>query len=111
MKTYRFIKISNNNNPTQDYYIDITTMRCVKLRMSILKSQLKNYKKSCIGLYRPTWYYIDNCDYSYYELDKADFNTYDEAKQHAIKLYHDQFVKMNDTRKTINTNKYTISFN
>jgi hypothetical protein len=109
MKTYRFIKISNNNNPSQDFFIDITTMQSVKLRMSILKSQLKYYKKTWIGLYRPTWYYIDNCDYSYYELDKADFETYDEAKQHAIKLYNDQFVKMNNTRKTINTNKYIIS--
>ena len=108
MKTYRFIKISNNNNPTQDFYIDITIMHSVKLRMSILKSQLKKYRESCIGLYRPAWYYIENCDYSYYELDKQNFDNYNEAKEHSIKLYNSEFERMNSVKRELNNNKYIM---
>ena len=109
MKTYRFIKISNNNNPSQDFYIDITIMTSVKLRMSILKSQLKKYRESFEGLYRPAWYYIENCDYSYYELDKKDFLNYNEAKEHSIKLYNSEFEKMNSGKRELNNNKFIMT--
>ncbi len=108
MKTYRFIKISNNNNPTQDFYIDITIMNSVKLRMSILKSQLKKYRESCIGLYRPAWYFIENTDYSYYQLDKQDFSNYNEAKEHSIKLYNSEFERMNSVKREFNNNKFIM---
>lgn len=109
MKTYRFIKISNNNNPSQDFYIDITIMNSVKLRMSILKSQLKKYRESCEGLYRPAWYYIETCDYSYYELDKQNFSNYNEAREHATTLYKQQFEKMNSGKQQFKKNKFILS--
>jgi len=109
MKTYRFIKISNNNNPAQDFYIDITIMKSVKLRMSILKSQLKKYRESFEGLYRPAWYYIETCDYSYYQLDKQDFSNYNEAKEHSIKLYNLEFERMNAVKHQFNNNKFIMT--
>jgi len=108
MKTYRFIKISNNNNPTQDFYIDITIMNSVKLRMSILKSQLKKYRETCNGLYRPAWYFIENTDYSYYQLDIRDFDNYNDAKEHSIKLYNEQFERMNSVKREFNNNKFIM---
>lgn len=105
MKKYNFIKISNNKNPSQDFYIDITTMKSVTLRMQILKSQMLQHRKSGNGLYRPAWYYIESTDYSYYKLDEGQFETHREAREHAIKLYNEQFNKMNQGVNQ-NKNKY-----
>ena len=112
MKKYNFIKISNNNNPSQDFYIDITTMKSVTLRMQILKSQMLQHRRTGEGLYRPSWYYIESTDYSYYKLDEGKFDTHQEAREHAIKLYNEQFIKMNqnvnNTKK--NVNKLLVTF-
>ena len=94
MKNYNFIKISNNNNPSQDFFIDITTMKSVTLRMQILKSQCLKHK---------------NTDYSYYKIDNCDFDTYTEARKHATDIYNSQFLKMQGN--DLNKNKKIISFN
>jgi hypothetical protein len=86
-------------------------MADVKLRMAILKSQLKKYRQNHIGLYRPTWYYLENTDYSYYCLDTQEFESFDQARAHAIFLYNQQFVKMNANKKNLNKKKNIISFN
>ncbi len=109
MKNYNFIKISNNNNPSQDFFIDITTMKSVTLRMQILKSQCLKHKKTGTGLYRPAWYYIQNTDYSYYKIDNCDFDTYTEARKRATDIYNEQFLKMKGN--DLNKNKKIISFN
>ena len=106
MKRYKFIKISNNKDASRDFIVDLTTMADVKLRMAILKSQLKKYRRNHIGLYRPTWYYLENCDYSYYCIDTREFETFDEAREHATNIYNEQFIKMNSTK--INSNKKRI---
>ena len=111
MKQYRFIKISNNKNSSRDFIIDLTTMNNVKLRMAILKSQLKKYRQNHIGLYRPTWYYLENTDYSYYCIDTCEFETFDQARAHAINIYNEQFVKMNANKINSNKKKNIISFN
>lgn len=112
MKIYNFIKISNNNNPNQDFFIDITTMLSVTLRMQILKSQCLKHQKSGTGLYRPAWYYIQTVDYSYYKIDTQEFDNYNEAKAHSVKIYNEQFIKMNkDKTPNLNKNKKIICFN
>jgi hypothetical protein len=50
MKQYKFIKISNNNNANQDFIVDLTTMKDIKLRIAILKSQLKKYRLNHNGI-------------------------------------------------------------
>ena len=110
MKQYKFIKLSNNKNASRDFIIDLTTMNNVKLRMAILKSQLKKYRRNHIGLYRPTWYYLENTDYSYYCLDTQEFQTFDQARAHAIFLYNREFVKMN-VNKIDSNKKNIITFN
>jgi len=104
MKQYNFIKISNNLNASQDFIVDLTTMKDIKLRIAILKSQLKRYRLNHNGLYRPTWYYLENTDYSYYCIDTREFETFNEAREHATNIYNEQFIKMNSTNK-INSNK------
>lgn len=108
MKQYNFIKLSNNNNAQRDFIIDLTTMTNVKLRMAILKSQLKKYRLNHKGLYRPTWYYLENCDYSYYCIDTQEFATYNEAREHATAIYNREFIKMN--RNGIDMKKNSLSF-
>ena len=111
MKKYNFIKISNNHNPSQDFFIDITTMLSVTLRMQILKSQMLKHQKSGGGLYRPAWYYIQNTDYSYYKIDTHEFETYNEAKAHSVKIYNEQFIKMNEGKTpNLTKNKNIIIF-
>ena len=111
MKQYNFIKISNNKNSSRDFIVDLTTMASVRMRMAILKSQLKKYRQHHIGLYRPTWYYLENTDYSYYCIDTCQFETFDEARAHAIFLYNREFVKMNLNKIDSNKKKNIISFN
>jgi hypothetical protein len=111
MKQYKFIKLSNNNNSNQDFIIDLTTMKDIKLRMAILKSQLKKYRQHHIGLYRPTWYYLENCDYSYYCIDTREFETFDQARAHATSIYNEQFIKMNSNKIDSNKKKNIVSFN
>jgi hypothetical protein len=72
-------------------------MNSVKLRMSILKSQLKKYRETCNG------------HYSYYQLDKQDFDNYNDAREHAVKLYNSEFEKMNAVKRELNNNKYIMT--
>jgi hypothetical protein len=110
MKQYNFIKLSNNKNATQDFIVDLTTMKDIKLRIAILKSQLKKYRLTHVGLYRPTWYYLENTDYSYYCIDTCEFETFDQAREHATKIYNEQFIKMNSNKIDSNKKKNIISF-
>lgn len=117
MKTYYFIKISNNNNSCVDFMVDFTTMPNTNLRMCVIKSQLKAYRNNTLknAHYKPVWYYLEATDYSYYKIDRQDFEEYQDAKAHALKLYNEAFdkmntphIKQNNTSNT--TNKHIVSF-
>ena len=111
MKTYNFIKISNNKNAARDFIVDFTTMHDCKLRMQILKSQLKLHKRTGRGIYRPAWIYIDLYDYSYYKITSKDCETHIEAKEYAIELYNTEFNKLNLGKNDVNTQpKNIVSF-
>ena len=114
MKTYYFIKISNNNNPCVDFMVDFTTMPNTNLRMCVIKSQLKAYKKNALknAQYKPVWYYLESTDYSYYKIDTKEFDEYQQAKEHSLTLYNSEFVRMNQNPvKHIPTNnKHIITF-
>ena len=90
-----FIKISNNKNNKKDFYIDITTMKDPRIRMSSLKTQYKKYLKTG-ELFKPIFHYF-KIDYSFYTIDKGSFSNYQEVKEHRNKLYKEQFIKMNDS--------------
>jgi len=94
-----FIKISNNNNASTDYTIDITTMADSRLRISALKSQYKQYKLTGVR-YKPIFYYFE-LDYSFYCVDKDSFDTYDDAKIRREQLMISEWCRMNpnDQRK------------
>lgn len=112
MKTYNFIKISNNNNAARDFIVDFTTMKDCKLRMQILKSQHRLHKKTGRGIYRPAWIYIELYDYSYYKIATKECETHVEAKQYAIELYNKEFTKLNlGKNNDVNTQaKNIVSF-
>ena len=114
MKTYYFIKISNNNNARIDFMIDFTTMANTNLRMCVIKSQLKAYRKDKLvnAQYKPVWYYLESTDYSFYKIDTQEFDEYHEAKNYALKLYNAEFARMNqDSVKHVPTNnKCVVTF-
>ena len=94
---YYFIKISNNNNASTDFYIDISVMKDPRLRISTLKSQLKRYKKNPGNIaYKEAWRYFE-LDYSFYCLDSKFCDNYGDAKSHCLDLMDQQYVRMNGT--------------
>ena len=94
---YYFIKISNNNNASTDFYIDISVMKDPRLRISTLKSQLKRYKKNPGNIvYKEPWRYFE-LDYSFYCLDSKFCDNYCEAKSHCLDLMDEQYTRMNRT--------------
>jgi len=110
-----FIKISNNKNSTKDFYIDITTMKDARLRISSLKSQYHKYLDSLETddplPDREVFRYF-TLDYSFYTLEKGCFDTYNDAKERRLDLYDEQYEKMNWTSLYGNIpNKYLLSKN
>lgn len=110
-----FIKISNNRNPAKDFYIDITTMKDARLRMSSLKSQYNKYLDSLetdTPLPDREVFRYFTLDYSFYTLEKGCFDTYNDAKERRLDLYDEQYEKMNWTFLYGNIpNKYLLSKN
>jgi hypothetical protein len=100
MTLYRFIKISNNNNPNTDFTVDITTMKDTRLRISALKSQYKNYLKKR-GTWKPIFHYFHNIDYSFCEVHFEELEHYDDAKRKKFELLVWYWNRMNpnDPRK------------
>lgn len=92
----KFIKISNNNDPT-DFIIDITTMRDDRLRIASLKSQYIRYLENPDKYPYRDVYRFFNLDYSFYCLDTDSFNNYTECKAHRDKLIQEQNTKMKNT--------------
>ena len=114
MPTYQFIKISNNHNPNKDFYIDITTMKDSRLRFSALKSQYRRYfearQKHEEVIDREIFRYFE-LDYSYYVIEKGEYDTYEDAKERRLDLYDIQYEKMN-WRELYGSapNKYLLMF-
>ena len=105
MTKYKFIKISNNNNSSKDFMIDITTMADDRLRISTLKSQLKKYRYGMLPNceYKQQWYFIEHCDWSYYCLETKEFDTFEEAKEYRLDLMDREYIRMNpEENKNLN---------
>ena len=97
MKKYLYIKISNNNQASTDFHIDISVMRDPRLRISTLKSQYKKYKINQRNIeYKQAWYYFD-LDFSFYCIDSVEFETYADAKDHCLDLYDREYTRMNES--------------
>jgi hypothetical protein len=92
-KLYSFIKVSNNHFPKEDFTIHLTCQKNYKLAMSVLKTRYKMFAKGHGG-YHELYHYFSQ-DYSYYCLDRKEFNNLAEAKEYADKLHEEQFDKMN----------------
>ena len=102
MTKYKFIKISDNNHASKNFYIDITTMADDRLRISTLKSQLKKYNYGMLPNceYKEPWRYFETTDWSYYCLDTREFDTYEAAKQHRDELMDSEYIRMNPEKST-----------
>ena len=86
MPTYTFIKIVNNNNPSQ-FKLDLTSMTNHKSRISTLKTQFINHLDYGIGKNRDVYNYF-TMDYSFYRVGKRDFPNLASAK-----IYKDELEK------------------
>lgn len=102
MTKYKFIKISNNNNASRDFMIDITTMADDRLRISTLKSQLKKYNYGMLPNceYKEAWRYFETTCWSYYCLDTKEFDTFEQAKDYRDQLMDREYIRMNPEEKS-----------
>ena len=80
MPTFRYIKIVDNNNPS-DFMIDVTQMQDYRMRVSALRTQCIRHHYYGIGNPRPSYKYFLK-DYSFYLIHKADFPSLRDARMH-----------------------------
>ena len=88
--TTKFIKISNNNNPSE-FHISPTTMKDARLRISALKAQYNNYCET--GLYYKDVFAFFKLDWSFYVLERGKFENYEEIKKRLDELIAIQNLK------------------
>lgn len=108
MKDYNktiFIKISDNNDH-HSFYIDISTMKDPRLRMSAIKTQYQRYLETG-ELYRPIYDIMDK-DYSFYCLHKANCKDLDEAKIIKEQLLKEQREKVKKAPQRIKNGLITF---
>jgi len=105
MKLYRYIKISDNNNGSTNFNVDVTTMKQSSLRISSIKSQYKKYKNDRRLPYREIYDILDS-DWSWYEVDSVVFQTYNEAKCHRWRLMCEHWNRMNPDKQPRNAEDY-----
>ena len=80
MPTFRYIKIVDNNNPS-DFIIDVTQMQDYRMRVSALRTQCIRHHYHGIGSLRPIYKYFFQ-DYSFYMVHKAEFPNLRDARMH-----------------------------
>lgn len=90
----KFIKVSNNKNACKDFYIDITTMKDPRIRISALKTQFKHYLKG-EEYWKPLFHYFER-DYSFYTMRRGSFQNYQEVKEFRNELYKSEWERMNN---------------
>lgn len=93
MIVFSFILVSDNNDPRR-FYIETTSMKNPRLRFSALKSLYKKYLKGETK-YKPIFEYFA-LDYSYYVLDKKEFETYEDAMEYTEQLVQERSDKLKD---------------
>ena len=93
-KSTKFIKVSDNNNAHRDFYIDITTMKDPRIRISALKTQFKHYIEG-EEYWKPLFHYFER-DYSFYTLCRHSFDNYQEVKAYRNELYKSEWMRMNN---------------
>jgi len=81
---YKFVKVTNNN--TRDFLIDITTMKDVRIRMSILNRRYTLYYYGQAP-FHPMFKIIQEECWSFYCCHKGEFSTLQDAKDKRTELY------------------------
>ena len=89
-KRTQFIKISNNNNPSE-FILDVTTMRDVRLRMSALKAQHRKYQQT--GLFYKEIFRFFLMDWSFCVLERGSHPDYAAVKKRRDCLCKEQGLK------------------
>ena len=84
-KQFQFIKITNNNK-SEEYFIDITTMKDPRLRISALLSQYKNYLKDHTKKKKKVFKFFI-LDYSFCILESGFYSNYSDVKKRRDELY------------------------
>ena len=105
MKLYRYIKISDNNNGSTNFDVDVTTMKQSSLRISSIKSQYKKFKNDNRLPYRDIYDILDG-DWSWYEIECKEFEKYEQAKQHRWHLMCEHWNRMNPDKQPRNAEDY-----
>lgn len=78
MKTYKFLKITDNND-YRNFYIDFTSMNDHRIRLSILWGRYMNYLEG-VGSYHPVFKVL-NTDWSAYCVYRDSYDNIDDVRQ------------------------------
>ena len=85
MPIYSLIKIVDNQNPG-DFSLDVTLMSNHHMRMSALRTQCIRHIEGGVGRWRPIYRYFF-LDYSFYRVEKREFDLISEAKSYRDELH------------------------
>lgn len=80
----QFIKITDNNKH-ENFYIDITTMKDARLRISALKAQYKKYLE--LKTFKKEVFNFFEIDWSFAVIERGSFDNYEDAKLRRDELY------------------------
>ena len=87
MPTYSFIKIVDNDNPS-DFMIDVTTMSNWRSRMSAVRTQCIRHLDYDIGRRRDIYRFFF-LDYSFYQVERGVFPNLATARVYRDELHQD----------------------
>ena len=82
---FRIIKLTNNDNQ-KEFTLEITRMKDIRHRVSIIESNYKDYLVSN-KRYKPSYNILSKSNYSYYSVFRGEFDTFEEIKQKRKELY------------------------
>ena len=85
MPTYSFIKIVDNDNPS-DFMIDVTTMSNWRSRMSAVRTQCIRHLDYDIGRERDIYRFFF-LDYSFYRVERGNFPNLASARVYRDELH------------------------
>ena len=91
MRLYRFIKITNNDNPSE-FCIECTAMTNGRARISCLRSHYFTWEDNGgTGKWRNVWDLFFK-DYSFYVVEKKEFSNLHEARLYR-QVVHERYMK------------------
>jgi len=101
--SYKIIKIQNNNDYNK-FYLDITKMKDPRIRVGILVSYFKYYKKKPEIVYHPVFEVLKDGEFSFSVVYKSDICSFQEIqyKRDEVRTFYENKYKNEKAKKISN---------